>query len=175
MNISGDTILVTGGTSGIGRALAEALHAKGNKVIITGRRQALLDEVTGLDPGMLGIAVDLSKSSDVARFAESIKNQFPDLNVLFNNAGIAGIEDCTANTIDLTRVYTTIQTNITGVVQLSSCSAAYFACAATIHADRHHFRAGIRPLPAWSGLQRDQGFHAQLARCASRATAEYQR
>ncbi len=120
MKISGNTILVTGGTSGIGRALAEALHGKGNKVIIAGRRQVLLDEVTGRNPGMVGIAVDLSDSAAIAKFAESVKSQFPELNVLVNNAGIAGVEDYTADSIDLTRAYSTIQTNITGVVQLSA-------------------------------------------------------
>lgn len=120
MKISGNTILVTGGTSGIGRALAEALHAKSNKVIIAGRRQALLDEVTGRNPGMTGIAVDLSDSAAIGEFADSVKSQFPTLNVLINNAGIAGMEDYTADSIDLTRAYSTIQTNITGVVQLSA-------------------------------------------------------
>jgi uncharacterized oxidoreductase len=120
MKISGNTILVTGGTSGIGRALAEALHAKGNKVIIAGRRQQLLDEVTACNPGMVGMAVDLSDSGAIAKFAEDVKAHFSDLNVLFNNAGIAGAEDYTADSIDLTRAYSTIQTNITGVVQLSA-------------------------------------------------------
>jgi uncharacterized oxidoreductase len=120
MKISGNTILVTGGTSGIGRALAEALHAKGNKVIIAGRRQELLDEVAGRNPGMVGIAVDLSDNAAIAKFAESVKSQFPGLNVLINNAGIAGLEDYTAEVIDLTRAYSTIQTNISGVLQLSA-------------------------------------------------------
>ncbi len=120
MQISGNTILITGGTSGIGRALAEALHSKGNKVIIAGRRQALLDEITGRSPGMVGVAVDLSDSAAIAEFANSVKRDFPELNVLINNAGIAGLEDYTADTIDLTRAYSTIQTNITGVVQLSA-------------------------------------------------------
>ena len=120
MNISGNTILVTGGTSGIGRALAEALHGRGNKVILAGRRQVLLDEVSGRNPGMVGIAVDLSDSAAIARFADTVKGQFPALNVLVNNAGIAGVEDYTADSVDLTRALKTIQTNIAGVVQLSA-------------------------------------------------------
>ena len=120
MRISGNTILITGGTSGIGRALAEAMHGKGNKVIIVGRRQVLLDEITGRNPGMIGIAVDLSDSAAIAEFAESVKSQFPELNVLVNNAGIAGLEDYTTDSIDLTRAYSTIQTNITAVVQVSA-------------------------------------------------------
>ena len=120
MKISDNTILVTGGTSGIGRALAEALHAKGNKVIIAGRRQGMLDEVVSRNPGMVGIAVDLSDSAGIAKFAADVKDRFPGLNVLVNNAGIAGLEDYTADSIDLTRAYSTIQTNITGVVQLSA-------------------------------------------------------
>jgi uncharacterized oxidoreductase len=120
VNISGNTILVTGGTSGIGRVLAEALHRKGNKVIIAGRRQPLLDEITSRNPGMVGMAVDLSDSAAIATFAESVKHQFPELNVLVNNAGIAGREDYTADEIDLSRAYSTIQTNINGVLQLSA-------------------------------------------------------
>ena len=120
MNITGNTILITGGTSGIGRALAEALHAKNNKVIIAGRRQNLLDEVTNRNEGMVGIAVDLSKSAAVETFAKEITARYPTLNVLINNAGIAGLEDYTADVIDLERAYSTIQTNITSVVQLTA-------------------------------------------------------
>jgi uncharacterized oxidoreductase len=120
MKISGNTILITGATSGIGRALAEALYAKGNKVIIAGRRQNMLAEVTGRNPGMIGMAVDVSDTAAIATFVDSVKAQFPQLNVLINNAGIFGLEDYTAESIDLTRALSTIQTNITGVVQLSA-------------------------------------------------------
>lgn len=120
MNISGNTILITGGTSGIGRSLAEALHAKGNKVIVAGRRQNLLDELTRRNEGMVGIAADLSDSAAVETFAKRVKIDHPTLNVLINNAGIAGLEDYTADRIDLAHAYSTIQTNITSVVQLTA-------------------------------------------------------
>ena len=59
MNISGNTILITGGGAGIGRALAEALPAKGNTIIVTGRRRAALDEVIAANPGMRSFVLDM--------------------------------------------------------------------------------------------------------------------
>ena len=120
MKISGNTIVMTGGTSGIGRALAEALHAKGNQVIIAGRRQNLLDEVTGRNPGMVGLAVDMSDGRAVERFAGEVKERFPKLNVLINNAGIARMEDYTADVVDTAEALSMIQTNISSVVQLTA-------------------------------------------------------
>lgn len=120
MKITGNTILITGGTSGIGRGLAEALHAKGNKVIISGRRQNLLDEVTGRNPGMTGISVDMTDAQAVVDFANKLKQDFPALNVVINNAGIARPTDYTSDNIDTQTSDDIIQTNITGVIHLSA-------------------------------------------------------
>lgn len=120
MKIQGNTILITGGTSGIGRGLAEAFHKLGNKVIIAGRRQALLDEITAANPGMEGIQLDVQDTAAVTRFAETVAKKYPDLNCLINNAGITKIENWKKGDVNIDDVSSIIQTNITSVIQLTA-------------------------------------------------------
>ena len=72
MRITGNTILITGGGSGIGRALAEAFHAEGNQVVIAGRRKELLDETTAANPGMKSAIFDIENGSAIPSFAEKL-------------------------------------------------------------------------------------------------------
>ena len=92
MKLSNNTILVTGGGSGIGRGLAEALHALGNQVVIAGRRKQALDETTAANPGMKSVVLDIEKREGISSFATQVAASFPSLNVLINNAGIMRAE-----------------------------------------------------------------------------------
>ncbi|MFN4098094.1 MAG: SDR family NAD(P)-dependent oxidoreductase, partial [Sphingomonas sp.] len=116
MNITGNTILITGGGSGIGRALAEALHAKGNTVIIAGRRESVLDDVTQAHPGMASMLLDIQDKADIAAFAQEAVARFPALNVVINNAGIMRPE----TQIDLAIAEETIATNLLGPIRLTA-------------------------------------------------------
>src|SRR5438309_365377 len=78
----------------VGRALAEAFHAGGNQVIIAGRRQHLLDAITAARPGMRGMQLDVEDASALDAFSNRVREQFPGLNVLINNAAISKPEDC---------------------------------------------------------------------------------
>ncbi|HEY5793750.1 MAG TPA: SDR family oxidoreductase [Bosea sp. (in: a-proteobacteria)] len=116
MNITGNTILITGGGSGIGRALAEALQAKGNTVIIAGRRERVLDEVTEANPGMHSMLLDIQDKADIEAFAKQAVERFPALNVVINNAGIMKPE----KQLDLAIAEDTIATNLLGPIRLTA-------------------------------------------------------
>jgi uncharacterized oxidoreductase len=90
---TGNTILITGGGSGIGRALAEAFHKLGNTVIVTGRRKPLLEETVAANPGMLAAVLDVQDPDALAEFVAEVSEKHPSLNVLINNAGIMNNED----------------------------------------------------------------------------------
>lgn len=119
MEITGNTILITGGGSGIGRALAEQFHARGNKVIIAGRRAGLLEEVAAANPGMATAVVDMAEAADIERFAAAVLAEHPDLNVVIHNAGIMQAEDVVAgSTLDVAEA--TIATNLLGPIRLNA-------------------------------------------------------
>ncbi|MEE1758570.1 SDR family oxidoreductase [Streptomyces sp. SP18BB07] len=88
MKMTGNTILITGGTSGIGLGLALRLHEAGNKVIVAGRRKELLDEITAKYPGIDALTLDVADPASIARARETVAASHPELNVLVNNAGI---------------------------------------------------------------------------------------
>lgn len=120
MKLTGNTILITGGTSGIGRALAEAFSRRGNKVIVAGRREHLLEEITTDCPDIVGLPLDLDDPNSIQIFISVIKRRFPDLNVLVNNAGISRSEDYRTDRIDLSIPLSIINTNIVSVLQLTT-------------------------------------------------------
>ncbi len=91
MKRSGNTVLITGGSAGIGLALAETFLNEGNEVIICGRTWATLDEVQKRFPGIHIIVADISLPAGREALAAEIASRFPKLNVLVNNAGIYSI------------------------------------------------------------------------------------
>ncbi|ARP82270.1 short-chain dehydrogenase [Bordetella genomosp. 8] len=119
MKLSDNTILITGGTSGIGRGLAQAFHALGNKVVIAGRRQALLDEITAAHPGMEGVQLDIADADDIERVARTLIARYAGLNVLINNAGIMPFDNAAA-AVDDTTSRRILDTNLLGPIRLTS-------------------------------------------------------
>jgi uncharacterized oxidoreductase len=119
MKLEGNTIFITGGGSGIGRGLAEAFHKQGNKVIISGRRRANLDEVIKANPGMAAIELDITDPASIDRVAARLISDHPNLNVLFNNAGIM-VPDQAAGRVDDKLIVDTITTNLMGPIRMTS-------------------------------------------------------
>src|SRR5215472_1778721 len=120
MQSSGNTILITGGGSGIGRGLAEALHKLGNTVIIAGRRQSALDEVTAANKGMQALALDVQEAGAIRSFAGEVVEKFPALNVVINNAGIMRAEKLRQAPEYLDDAEAIVVTNLLGPIRLTA-------------------------------------------------------
>ncbi len=118
MKLADRTILITGGTSGIGLELARQLIALGNTVIVTGRDQAKVDEATRDVAGLQGIVSDVSDPAAIAALYSDATGRFPALDVLVNNAGIMRNLDLNAgrDLVDLTRE---IEVNLMGPIRMA--------------------------------------------------------
>jgi uncharacterized oxidoreductase len=120
MQLTGNTILITGGGSGIGRGLAEALQALGNQVIIAGRRKAQLEETAEANPGMKFLTLDIENRTAIRAFAGRLAAEHPEINVLINNAGIMRPEDLLDQQDDLNDVEAMVTTNLLGPIRLTA-------------------------------------------------------
>src|SRR6266478_2210843 len=120
MKTKDNTILITGGGSGIGHGLAEAFHRLGNQVIIAGRGQKSLDETTAANPGMKSLALNVSDPKSIQSFAAQVTKDYPPLNVLINNAGMMRPENLLEQPNDLSDAETTIATNLLGPIRLTA-------------------------------------------------------
>lgn len=126
MKTTGNTILITGGGSGIGRALAEAFHALGNQVIISGRRASVLDEVTKANPGMASFVMDATDAADISAFAAKVVAAYPALNAVINNAGIMKNETIASAPDYLAIAEETIATNLLAPIRLTAALLPHF-------------------------------------------------
>lgn len=120
MNLSGNTIVITGGGSGFGRGLAEFFHALGNQVIVCGRRRHVLDETAAGNPGMKALEVDMRDPISIGAFAKRAIAEFPSINVLISNAGIMRRENLLEQQPDLADAEAMVATNLLGPIRLTA-------------------------------------------------------
>ncbi|MDQ3712897.1 MAG: SDR family oxidoreductase [Acidobacteriota bacterium] len=118
MKMTNNTILITGGGSGIGRALAEAFHKLGNQVIIAGRSSEKLDETTGANPDIKSFKVDMANFESIKSLASQVTEKFPLLNTVIHSAGVMVAEDLVNGNNSQTDD-ATVNTNLLGPIRLN--------------------------------------------------------
>ena len=119
MKLTGRTILITGGSAGIGLAFALKFLELGNQVIVTGRRQSALDELKAKHPKLHTIQSDVADPAQIAFLAKRVKAGYPKLDVLMNNAGIMLHKNLKA-AADLDGLMTEVNINVGGVIRMTS-------------------------------------------------------
>ena len=130
MKLDGNTILITGGATGIGQAMAKRFHDLGNHVIVAGRRQAEVDKSIAGRDRMSGLLVDVADPASIAAFSAQVIKEHPALNVVINNAGIMKFENVAAKR-DLTDAEATIATNLLGPIRLTDALIDHLAAQPT--------------------------------------------
>ncbi|HEY2468371.1 MAG TPA: SDR family NAD(P)-dependent oxidoreductase [Terracidiphilus sp.] len=120
MKLTDRTILITGGSAGIGLAFARKFLEFGNQVIVTGRRQSALEELKASYPKLNTIQSDVADPAQIASLASRIKASYPKLDVLMNNAGIMVHKNLAVPTSDLDRLTTEVDINLGGVIRMTS-------------------------------------------------------
>jgi uncharacterized oxidoreductase len=120
MKLTGRTILITGGSSGIGLAFALKFLELGNTVIVTGRRQTALEEVKAKHPKLHTIQGDVAQPTQIAALATRVKAEFPKLDVLMNNAGIMLHKNLKLPAADLYGLMAEVNINLGGVIRTTS-------------------------------------------------------
>ena len=126
MDFSKSTILVTGGNSGIGKGLAQALNARGAEIIITGRNSISLAETLLENPAMTGYQLDVSVPDDVRRFVAMLVERHPSLNALINNAGMMAAEKLLDPSYDPGLAERIIATNLVAPIRLTAALIPHF-------------------------------------------------
>src|SRR5947207_10344678 len=120
MKLTGRTILITGGSAGIGLAFALKFLELGNEVIVTGRRQSVLDQVKAKYPKLHTIQSDVADPAQIAALAARVQADFPKLDVLMNNAGIMLSKNLKAPAADLSGLMVEMDINVGGVIRMNS-------------------------------------------------------
>ena len=120
MKLTGRTILITGGSSGIGLAFAHKFLELGNQVIVTGRRKSVLDGLRANYPKLHTIQSDVADPAQVAALAAHVKTDFTKLDVLMNNAGIMLHKNLKVPAADLEGLTTEMDINLGGVIRMTS-------------------------------------------------------
>lgn len=119
MNLSGNTVLVVGATSGIGRGIALRLHALGNTVVVGGRDPQALGALAAEHPRIATVVIDVTDPASVLAAATDVTMRFPDLDLVISMAGVMLPEDLRSGA-GLTVAETTVTTNLLGTIRTVS-------------------------------------------------------
>ena len=126
MNISDNTILITGGTSGIGLEMTKQLVAAGNKLLICGRRMERLQEIKKEHPQVEIKECNVAVAADREALFHWVANQFPEVNILVNNAGVQLHTNLT-QPVDLQQIALETETNFVAPIHLASLFAQHLS------------------------------------------------